>query len=58
MVKNDPVITFDHMRDEPSTTEKYFKKSSVDKNHVALFFAEEMFILGMLSALIYLMFVN
>jgi hypothetical protein len=57
MVKNDPVITYDHMNEEPLKSEKYFRKDSANNYQVVLFFAEEMFILGMLSALIYLVFI-
>ena len=58
MQSNDPVITYNHMAEEPGLKAKYFRKEPLNKNQsMLLFFAEEMLILGFLAYLVYLVFV-
>jgi hypothetical protein len=54
MQNTDPVITYDHMKEEPSLSNKYFRKSLSFKNQqVLLFFVEEVLIVSLLAAMIY-----
>ena len=58
MMNNDPIITYDHTKEESSFRSHYFKKSIFGrKNTMLLFFAEELLILGFMAYLVYLVFV-
>jgi len=58
MMNNDPIITYDHTKEENSFRSHYFKKSFFGrKNTMLLFFAEELLILGFMAYLVYLVFV-
>lgn len=53
--KSDPIITYNHMKEETAISGKYFRKTlSFKTQQTLLFIGEELLVITFLAAMIYL----